>query len=671
MTKVNKAYFPTFDLYNLKLKDKWKSNGWNLERSHDGKIVFLCGEDNFEVGLTVALAMSPTLRGIIRQLCSCSHFLTADQKIYVTLDGDFDAMTLGSLFSWASSFNLVDEESLKLSVQQAQQIKDLVSMLQINPKLINVESLPKINKSKVEEETEGKIVSLSEQTEAIDVEERPKTQTELKPRLEARKEELEAKNAVTAVSILKPKKSGTKRKNLNDALENIVAKKIRSRSQIPESSKVPIETEEEETVNVLETLKRDPVVSVPVVSPPLNVIEEARRVTEPREDRVYQDDQEPIKANADVESRNATPSKVPDSIKCPVENCNLKDPFKVRPEFLQHAVFEHLQATLLESYPFTKSSNCPVCVDKKAKKSFNTKNKQVNQWIIHVLTHEEVLECLPTMIKETAAKLPKRLRTNTKKGFVLEAEDKNVREDPEERTPSESNQVPKESKMVVHEGQDSKMTMEETVADLHQSYVEPSFDPKEAAMEIDASEETAAEFGDSTLPMETEDSPVSSTNSTQVGMELQPMASLPSSLEFPQPIAHSSTVDMLIPSNSTESIGMTKLRINSEAGNETLTSETDETQQHPCKFCSLQRVFESREKLLRHMCLVHFMSDILDKFPYQVIIPILDHPLSTTFNAIFIHRKVRLSAPCVTPSPPTRASIFSTWGWIMKKLSVS
>ena len=202
-------------------------------------------------------------------------------------------------------------------------------------------------------------------------------------------------------------------------------------------------------------------------------------------------------------------------------------------------------------------------------------------------------------------------------------------------------------KKVVNEAIDDvtdKAALDDTLEAPNMSYVEPSFDPHKIENQSD---DVLNEYPKIPASDSTQSIPIASADSTQVEMELQRIASLPEPIElFPKPLAQSSTKEVktqgwqYFQSYIFQFIkikyfadDITEVKIPELTDEQTPTPTTSMLQDNEesnvwtkadiredpvsCQFCS-SRSFESRDKLLTHLTLVHYIKDIQDKFPYEV-----------------------------------------------------
>ena len=216
----------------------------------DDKIVFLCGEQKIEISLKIIQTLSPVVRKLLgEELCSHSHARTEGQKYFISLDAEIDPEAVERIF------NTRVDEDVRMSQHQLQQFKTFVQMLQISsrwfslqdPSIIVSQSTSKeeeeevrfkssnYQKGKDEEIRSEEIVTLAE-TEQTSADSSPHTDTvsevvkyesqscEENNVVKTKKDNIEAKMNSGS------RKFGTKRKNINDAIDNITAKKRRAKA---------------------------------------------------------------------------------------------------------------------------------------------------------------------------------------------------------------------------------------------------------------------------------------------------------------------------------------------------------------------------------------------------------------------------------------------------------
>ena len=553
------------------------------DKGIDDKIVFLCGEQKIEIRMKIIQMLSPVVRKLLgEELCSHSHARTEGQKYFISLDAEIDPEAVERIF------NTRVDEDVRMSQHQLQQFKTFVQMLQISsrwfslqdPSIIVSHSTSKeeeeevrfkssnYQKGKDEEIRSEEIVTLAE-TEQTSADSSPHTDT-VSEVVKYESQSCEENNVVkTKKDNIKAKmnsgsrKFGTKRKNINDAIDNITAKKRRAKAL---ESDTGLENAKKETEggDVVE-----------------NVVQiEAKDDVKESSSPSVQDIDKP-------DAPAPSPCKVSLPVQCPEEECFVK--FSSRPEFLQHMATLHLQVTLLEAYPYVKNKECSVCLSKESKKKFSAKTK--NAWIIHILTHDEILDCFPPIVRETAASLPKRVRSNTKKMMLMEV-DNHV-------------EGSGKSDFVIQQDTDNKIRGKESEAKSQGSEAESKSSEilnSPNNMDVVEEERREPEDADTTQIMETDPASSCDTSTHLAGHQLLPMSSVSSQLstEFPPPIAQSSTYT------------------SAESCDQDQTLVTPVTQSHPCPEGCSSRTFVSHEELMRHLSLVHFMSDILDKFPFEV-----------------------------------------------------
>jgi len=595
---------------NLQTHERWTQqcyqNGSD-EADVTGKVVFICGSANISVPLLTAIVMIPSLKEFLS--FSPNHDAKKDEVCaWISLDG-------GSEYAEALELLLVKmlhQDEVILSFEMIDKIRDLITMIGIKENTFKLQNYGDKFVNYVEDtdwmmHKESQWQMKSSSTSTIDPEVVNSVPITLNEEMNLNVDE-DINKVVDADGPLLPKKSGNKRKNINDAIESINArKKMKEEMEI---DNFPLSTEEQ--------VVDDPVHKSPTATNDGKIegnmnFDELHSKTSPVGDVEMDQNKRFIPDTEKEEFQVKEELLETDSLQCPVINCKTANIFRARYEFLMHLTTAHYLDKFLSSFPFGKESKCVICVEKRAKQRAP---KTKSAWITHVLTHEEAWEVFPGDIVEMVKKLPKRVRAQAKKASVALEEDE---------------------KLHVEGLTNIDAEVEVNQDDVNTSYIEPHFDVAEEVTSVTSE-------ADSTLAMDqTEQSEVDSHDTTQelldvvdpdatlVKMDLQKIASLPVTDElFPQPIAQSTaTIDtkeldnLLVTEDQLIDEPNPNIKVKQEA--EYCEPETDlegpnddkELQEsHVCKYCT-SRSFPERKKLLVHLSLVHFQRQILDKFPFK------------------------------------------------------
>jgi len=624
------------DTCNLQTHEGWVQLCYqyeNYEADFTGKVVFICGLENIQVPLLSAIVLIPSLKEFLS--FSPSHTAKKDEVYaWISLDG-------GSEYAEAVELLLVKmfyQDEVILSSEMIWKIRDVIHMIGIKETIFQFRN------------SSEKFVNFNENADWLmskDVQwQTNPTSSTVGPEVSnsasapvTLAEEMTGSSDVNSPvdGPLVPKKSGNgnKRKNINDAIDNINARKKMKEEHddfIMASEKTVISGPVIESSSP--TIEYNTGENYEFVNPNLNISpvindETGQNNTATKSVLDQEKDEVQIK-----EEQLET-----DSVQCPVIDCKTAHSFRVRYEFLMHLTTAHYLDKFLSSFPFGKNAKCMICVDKKAKQRTP---KSKSAWITHVLTHEESWQVFPDEVVEMVKKLPKRVK-GVKKSSVATEDD--------EKLPVQGASVEAELNPALDDG--------------NTSYIEPHFDGAEP--HFDAAEEanTATSEADSTLVMEKteesqEESPdttqelpdVDDADSTLVKMELQRIASLPITEEqFPQPIATSTaTIDTnqldnyfgpednvtpepnskIVIKQEAEYFEASPLFSEKELEDPIEDKDNEVPESHVCKYCT-SRSFPERKKLLVHLSLVHFQRQILDKFPFKEneCCPLCDQIIST------------------------------------------
>jgi len=616
---VTTNYDNILNTCNLQTNDRWiqqcYQNG-SYEADVTGKVVFICGSANIRVPLLTAIVIIPSLKEFLS--FSPHHDAKKDEVCaWISLDG-------GSEYAEALELLLVkmlQQDEVILSFEMIDKIRDLIKMIGIKENTFKLKNYGDKFVNYVEntdwmmhKESQWQMKPSSPST--IDPAETNSVPITLNEEMNLNVDK-DINKVVDADGPLLPKKSGNKRKNINDAIESINARK-KMKEEI-EIDNFPLSTEEQ-VVGDGDPVHKSPTATNDGRIEGMNFYELHSNTTpvgDVENDQSKRFIPDPEKEEFQVKEELLET----DSLQCPVFDCKTTTAFRARYEFLMHLTTAHYLDKFLSSFPFGKESKCMICVEKRAKQRTP---KTKSAWITHVLTHEEAWEVFPAEIVEMVKKLPKRVRAQVKKASVAIEDDE---------------KVPVEGLTNI----DADVAVNQD--DGNTSYIEPHFDVAEEAT-------TATSEADSTLAMDqteyseedshdaTKELPdvvdpgVNDPDATLVKMDLQKIDSLPVTDEFfPQPIAQSTaTIDTKQLDNF---LGTGKQLIQEPNPNIEVKQEAecfeqtavlpekeferpnDDSQEgHVCKYCT-SRSFPERKKLLVHLSLVHFQRQILDKFPFK------------------------------------------------------
>ena len=328
----------------------------------DCEIVFICGSQQVHVGMTTSFLIFPMLKEIISSAfqTTAGFGKKKDSKIWITLD-DVEMQTLISLLQGITS-----NVSRVFSSIEIQKILQLMTMMKVNPSLLHFDIL--INHS--QEATAPAPVTLNENMEVDHNQGSPVSSLETLASVPILK--ISGSKELT----LHPRISGTKRKNLNEAIENIASKKkAKEESKYPKSdltlSSVP------EAISEVNAIDKDKML--------------AGNYSQSFEDQppgpVYKVSTEAEKFDSDVKTETmetcedikeekevAQPMLESQEIDCPESDCKSSQ-FKSRSEFLHHYALQHILDQFLENYPFTKNNGCNICLSNGSKKKISSKTK--------------------------------------------------------------------------------------------------------------------------------------------------------------------------------------------------------------------------------------------------------------------------------------------------------
>ena len=312
-------------------------------------VVFICGSQQIQLGMTASYLLFPVLKDIILSAFhnTAGFGRTKDTKIWISLD-DIKSETLVSLLHGVTANTNVSYTSSMIK-----NLQELMIMMKCNQTLLQFEK----TESHGQDQVRPAPVTLNE---AMEVDQNQGSPTSSQGRGTAPSSKLSSSKKLS----LQPKKSGTKRKNLNDAIENITSKKKAKEEQkpLPKSNlddefKCITEdfietdsnaTEQEEILKGISELPSKyfksgevlPEVPIPQDWSEAVTSYELETEVKPEAFGTYDD----IKEEKEL-------IQASQEIYCPEDGCQKSD-FKSRSEFLQHFALQHVLDQFLESYPF-------------------------------------------------------------------------------------------------------------------------------------------------------------------------------------------------------------------------------------------------------------------------------------------------------------------------------